>query len=234
LSTLVGWVVTAVGWVGNLGGVFSAVGGAIASAFSAAAGWVAARIGDIIGFIASIPGRIAGFVAGLFDGVKNAITGAKDWVFARIGDIVGFFTGIPRQIGKVAGAVKDAFLGPFKAAFNAIANIWNDTVGSLSFEIPDWVPGIGGDGFHMPKIRTFKLHEGGTVPGRRGQEVPALLMAGETVFTARQMAALTARPTVGATRPFVINQTLASLDPSDLARRSAREFAWTMATSGKQ
>ena len=58
-----------------------------------------------------------------------------------------------------------------KAVFNGIARIWNNTVGKLSFKIPDWVPGIGGNGFSMPDIPM--LADGGIVTA------PTLALIGE-------------------------------------------------------
>ncbi|MGN1299966.1 MAG: hypothetical protein ACI4VC_01275, partial [Clostridia bacterium] len=33
--------------------------------------------------------------------------------------------------------------------------VWNNTVGKISFEVPDWIPGMGGKGFSVPKIPEF-------------------------------------------------------------------------------
>jgi len=59
----------------------------------------------------------------------------------------------------------------FKTVFNGIASIWNNTVGKISFEIPKWVPGLGGKGFDMPNIPM--LAAGGIVTS------PTLAMIGE-------------------------------------------------------
>ena len=59
----------------------------------------------------------------------------------------------------------------FKTLFNGIAALWNNTIGSLSFEFPDWVPGLGGKGFSVPNIPM--LADGGIVTG------PTLAMIGE-------------------------------------------------------
>lgn len=59
----------------------------------------------------------------------------------------------------------------FKTVFNGIARIWNNSIGKLSFSVPNWVPGIGGKGFSVPKIPM--LAEGGIVTG------PTLAMIGE-------------------------------------------------------
>jgi hypothetical protein len=59
----------------------------------------------------------------------------------------------------------------YKDLFNGIAKLWNSTVGKLSFNIPSWVPSIGGKGFSVPNIPY--LAEGGIVTG------PTLAMIGE-------------------------------------------------------
>lgn len=69
------------------------------------------------------------------------------------------------------GKIKDAFIGGVKALVNAIAGIWNSTAGKLQFDIPDWVPVIGGGSFGIPKIPL--LAKGGIVNS------PTLAMIGE-------------------------------------------------------
>jgi hypothetical protein len=59
----------------------------------------------------------------------------------------------------------------FKTLFNGIAKLWNGTVGKLAFDIPSWVPLIGGKGFSVPEIPM--LADGGIVTG------PTLAMIGE-------------------------------------------------------
>ena len=59
----------------------------------------------------------------------------------------------------------------FKTLFNGIAKLWNGTVGKLAFNIPSWVPVIGGKGFAVPEIPM--LADGGIVTG------PTLAMIGE-------------------------------------------------------
>ena len=65
----------------------------------------------------------------------------------------------------------DGVFSIFKTLFNAIAKLWNNTIGKLSFSVPDWVPGIGGKGFDVPNIPM--LADGGIVTG------PTLAMIGE-------------------------------------------------------
>jgi hypothetical protein len=86
-------------------------------------------------------------------------------------DIWDLLKVVKTGIGTIMGGVADVIFGPFKTAFNAIAKLWNNTVGKLSFKVPGWVPGIGGNGFDVPDIPM--LAQGGIVTS------PTLAMIGE-------------------------------------------------------
>ena len=79
-------------------------------------------------------------------------------------------TGVEFSLDLIKGYL-NGVLAFYKAIFNGIALLWNNTIGKLSFSVPDWVPGIGGKGFSVPKIPM--LAEGGIVTG------PTLAMIGE-------------------------------------------------------
>lgn len=113
---------------------------------------------------------------------RNIVTGALKWIGDAAMKVVDFFRRIPGFIMDTGEAIKDAVIWPYKTAFNMIAKLWNNTVGRLSFEIPDWVPGLGGKGFSMPKLPTF--HMGGIVPGNPGTPQMIMAMGGETISRA--------------------------------------------------
>lgn len=93
-------------------------------------------------------------------GIFNAVWSAIKWAFSNAWDFVkgiwngvaGFFGNVIDGIKGVFGKVVDVVTSPFKSAFNGIARLWNNSIGKLSFTAPDWVPGIGGKGFSMPKL----------------------------------------------------------------------------------
>ena len=85
--------------------------------------------------------------------------------------IIEAFSLIYNGIKATMGFVADVITAPFRAAFKAVAGLWNNTVGKLSFKVPSWVPGIGGKGFDVPDIPM--LAQGGIVTG------PTLAMIGE-------------------------------------------------------
>jgi phage-related protein len=150
--------------------------------------WVRARIDDIVGFVTGIPGRIGAAASTAFDAVKNAVSTAMWGAFSTVltvgGKIKNWFEDLPGNIKDGFSKLKDYLIAPFAAAFNAIADLWNKTVGSLSFKIPDWAPGIGGKGWDVPDIPKFA--SGGVVPGPMGAPQLAIVHGGEEVLTAAQ------------------------------------------------
>ena len=77
-----------------------------------------------------------------------------------------------------------ALLGAAQIAFKGIAAIWNNTVGRLSFTIPDWVPLLGGKSFSMPKIGGGGGDGGGLTSARAFEESQKEIMAANPdVFT---------------------------------------------------
>ena len=81
--------------------------------------------------------------------------------------IISFFAwivGAPRRVG-------NKILDGIKWVLNKFLGLWNSTAGALQFDIPDWVPVIGGKTFGLPKIPL--LAKGGIVNS------PTLAMIGE-------------------------------------------------------
>lgn len=100
--------------------------------------------------------------------IKSAASTAWEWMKK-----------LPGRIGDAFASVGNAIARPFKSAFNSISNAWNSTVGALSWTVPGWIPGIGGNSISAPRLPTF--HTGGVIPGMPGQEVPFIGLAGERV-----------------------------------------------------
>jgi len=136
----------------------------------------------VIRVVGAAFGAVWGAIKGVFDWVKNnwplilaVITGPFGLAIAFVvkfkDDIMGVFSLIYSGIKATMGFVADVISAPFKAAFRAVAWLWNNTIGKLSFKVPGWVPGIGGSGFDVPDIPM--LAQGGIVTS------PTLAMIGE-------------------------------------------------------
>ena len=115
-------------------------------------------------------------IAGLFllEQKFGVVTGAVNFVKEALSDLWGWVTGNWPMLANILTA-------PFLGAFRLISLAWNSTIGGFGFKIPDFVPVLGGKSFDFPKMPTFTFHQGGRVPGAAGQEVAAILQAGETV-----------------------------------------------------
>lgn len=112
-------------------------------------------------------------VTGVFNGLMTTLGGVLDF-------ITGVFTG---NWGKAWEGVRDIFSGVFsalgsilKAPINAVIGLINqafEKIGSISIDIPDWVPGLGGKTFGIDLPQIPMLKEGGVTTG------PTLAMIGE-------------------------------------------------------
>ena len=107
------------------------------------------------------------------------IKGAWDAILGKAQSVQDWLSGMPGRLKSAFSNVASALSAPFRSAFNRISDAWNNTIGSLSWAVPSWIPGIGGNTISVPNLPRF--HSGGTVPGVPGTEVPILAMGGETV-----------------------------------------------------
>ena len=145
-----------------------------ASLWASPVTWIVVGILLLIGVIILIATKTTWF--------QRAWKAAWGWIKSAASNTWEFIKKIPGWIGTAFSKISGAISGPFKAAFNAISRAWNSTVGQLSWSVPGWVPFIGGNTISVPNLPTF--HAGGRVPGAPGQNVLAMLQAGETVSSA--------------------------------------------------
>lgn len=135
--------------------------------------WVIAGIVALVAIVALIATKTTWFQdiwRNAWSGITSAASAA--WNFIRQ---------IPGWIGSAFSSIGNAITAPFRAAFNGVRNLWNSTVGGFGFTIPGWVPFVGGNSFRLPR-----MHTGGVVPGMQGQEMVAILQAGERVIPRNQ------------------------------------------------
>jgi len=148
------WAYKNVGWFRS--GVDTAMRG-VKTAF----GWAVEAGGKLVGWVRGLPATLGGY----FSAVSKAG-----------GSMVKWFQDLPGRIGGFFRNLASTISSPFREAFNAVRNFWNDTIGGKGFSIPGWVPGIGGNSFSIPRF-----HTGGIVGGNMGSETLAILKAGEKV-----------------------------------------------------
>ncbi len=144
--------------------------------------WFGKLWGIIWGGIKAAAGAVASWFSGPFvNFFKSAWDKIKSWGNSTL----GWFKDLPGNLKKALVKVADILTAPYRQAFNAIARLWNGTVGKLHFSVPGWVPGMGGKGWSMPNLP--QLARGGTalapglaIVGEAGPEL-AYLGRGATV-----------------------------------------------------
>jgi hypothetical protein len=157
-----------------------------------------------------------------WDRIKNAAGSVVGFVRRRFGDLVGFFSSLPGRIGGVLKSVGSFITAPFRAAFKAVASVWNNTLGRIHFKIPGWVPGIGGKGFGFPTIDVGGLAAGGTLlsrgltwVGERGPELLSLPAGAGVLDHGSSMRAARTAPSTTGVRAAVADAYRGSSAPGD-------------------
>jgi hypothetical protein len=146
--------------------------------------WNAAQLASpttwiIAGIVALV--AVIVLIATKTDWFQRAWRASWGWIKNAAANTWDFLKRIPGWLGTAFGKVSDFITRPFKGAFNYIARGWNNTIGSLSWTVPGWVPGIGGNSISVPNIPYF--HTGGKVPGPPSSETLAVLQGGERIIS---------------------------------------------------
>ena len=152
-----------------LGPIFIAIFDSIGNKVGVVVGTIADLMNDTITVFKGVIQFINGVFSGDWEGTWNGIVTAFDGIFSGIADIA------KGPINMVIGFINGLITG-VQSGINAIVR----SVNKLSFKVPNWVPGIGGEdfGFHLPEADFSKipyLAQGGYVK----PNTPQLAMIGD-------------------------------------------------------
>lgn len=152
-----------------LGPIFIAIFDSIGNKVGVVVGTIADLMNDTITVFKGVIQFIKGVFSGDWEGTWNGIVTAFDGIFSGIADIA------KGPINMVIGLI-NGLLSGMQRGINAVVK----GVNKLSFKVPNWVPGIGGEdfGFHLPEADFSKipyLAQGGYVK----PNTPQLAMIGD-------------------------------------------------------
>lgn len=148
---------------------------------------------------------------------NNLISPAFNAIKTGIETVWGFFQTAKDIIGTVFSNIADAISGPFKTAFNFISDAWNNTVGKLKWDVPDWVPFIGGKTISVPQLPHFAA--GGIFNTAMGGGAGlAVLHDNEMILNPQQQKALFSGNGFGGGESIVININTVAGDPDAIER----------------
>ncbi len=206
-----GWFRTAVDTVANV------LKNNVWPAIQVVALWLSDHVPPAISRVISFFGSLWEKGVAVFGGVRDAV----GWVIDKAGALVETVRSLPGKFGEALAGVSSAITSPFRSAFNGVANLWNSTVGAMSFTIPSWIPAIGGKSWNVPDIPTFAA--GGWATGliQVGERGPETLMVPPNTYVVPAHAQRNSGPI------NVYAQTNA--DPWLIGR----EIDWAMRTAGR-
>lgn len=134
-------------------------------------GWVMRdSLKNLVNYFGNMFKTITSTLSAWFNNVSQIVNGVKSIFNGIIKFITGVFTG---NWKKAWNGVKDIFSGVFnalaglvKAPINGVIGAFNTMIGglnSLSFDVPDWIPGIGGKKFGLSIPKIPYLEKGGVL-----------------------------------------------------------------------
>jgi hypothetical protein len=149
-------------------------------------GWITEKAGQVFSWLRDHWQLVLAIMTGPIGLAVLFITTHLDGIKSAFSTAVGF-------IKTVMGGVVGAITWPFRTAFNLVSSMWNRTIGSLTIQIPSWVPIVGGNSFSFPKLPG--LFSGGTLTrggmvrvGENGPENLVLPAAASVVPLSRSTA----------------------------------------------
>lgn len=160
-------------WDEHLKGMIESIGDFIATVIDCAldlynkfiapiVNWLLKVLAPAWAFLSStvigVAGSILGVISDLVSGIMKVLSGIIKF-------ITGVFTGDWKKawegVKQIFTGIWDALSGVVKGVLNVIIDVLNGFVSGInkiSFDVPDWVPVIGGKkwGFDIPKIKKFE------------------------------------------------------------------------------
>lgn len=210
VATVISGIMTAVEWiVAN-----------IVPPIAQVIGYISTVIKFVVTLVIGIVSTIIGVISGAIGQVQTFFNNAVDFVKSIFNNLQNFFRDAVNAIGNIFKGIADTISAPFKAAFNAIRRLWNSTIGGFGFTVPDWLPGVGGKKFKIPKLANGgTLTSSGTVMvGEAGPELLTLPKGARVT----PLAAAVAGAAGGTTYNLAFGDV--NLTDKSAAQQAAREF----------
>lgn len=167
------WAVVSAG-LKVLVAVFRAQWNIVKAVVSRVVGWVktyiVSRFQAVWAITKIVFNNVKSFIASRINAVKSILGSIK----GAVNNVISWFRNLPGAIGRAISSIASRIAAPFKSAFSSIAGAWNNSVGKLSWTVPKWVPGIGGNTISAPRLAS-----GATVLPRAGGTLAILAEAGK-------------------------------------------------------
>lgn len=185
LGSIAGWFTSLISNIASwLGNVWASILSWFTSLLTNIASWLGNILGSLTSWFTSLPSKIGSWLSGVGSKISSWFTSIWTNFTSFLGKIVSYITGTFSTawsnawngIKSVFSDIFDTIGGVFKSVINTVISAINtviNAINKISWDVPDWVPGIGGStfGFNIPTVP--KLAQGAVIPPN--QEFLAIL-----------------------------------------------------------
>lgn len=173
IGTWISGLITNIGtWLSN---IWTAISTWFTTLVTDIGTWLGNALTTLSNWFTSLPSTIGGWLSSVGSTISTWASGIWSDFTGLLGDIVSYITGtFSNAWDKAWTGIKDVFSGIFesiggifKGIINTVVDAINvviDAINTISWDVPDWVPGIGGStfGFDIPNVP--RLANGAVIP----------------------------------------------------------------------
>lgn len=176
LGSITGWFSSLISNIASLlGTILGSIAGWFTSLITNIASWLGNILGSLASWFTSLPSKIGWWLAGVGSTLSGWFTSIWTNFVSFLGNIIGYITGTFSNawfgawegIKDVFSGLFDSISGVFKGVINTIVDAFNTVINAInkvSWDVPDWVPGIGGSKFGFDISNVPKLASGAVIP----------------------------------------------------------------------
>lgn len=173
IGTWISNLITNIGtWLSN---IWSSISTWFTNLITSIGNWLSSALNKISNWFTSLPSKIGGWLGSVGNKISTWISGIWSNFTRFLGNIISYITGtFSSAWSKAWNGIKSVFTGVFntiggvfKGIINTVISAINtviNAINKISWDVPDWVPGIGGStfGFSIPNVP--KLANGAVIP----------------------------------------------------------------------
>ena len=213
--------------------VISVAWGVISTVFNAVWGFIQDKLVPVFQTIGRVVGTVWGGISSAISGAWGIISGVFDKFRSGLGSLRDFISTAANRIKSIFSGIGEGIQEAFRGAFNFVAQAWNNTIGTLSWTVPGWVPPpFGGKSISAPQIPEFA--KGGMVPGPVGAPMLAIVHGGEQILRPPQVAGTAGQASAGGDTYNVTINGLIGRDKQDVLEFLARELPRAAASQARR
>ena len=175
-TSIANWFTSLPSYIGGwLGSVFTSIATWFTGLVTGVGTWLGNVFSKLSTWFTSLPSNIAGWLGSVFTSISTWASGVWNSFTGFLGKIVGYISGTFKTawsnawegIKSVFSGLFESIGGVFKGIINTVVDAINvviNAINKLSFDVPDWVPKIGGSkfGFNIPNVP--RLASGAVIP----------------------------------------------------------------------